>query len=65
MRTFGMRPFQVLGRSSTPWPPTAYREVSYYAENDLWFKCISFHLPRDPTTVFLRLRYMGSRKFPD
>ncbi len=58
--------FQVLGRSLQPEidRPTAYGEVSYTPETAPWFKLISLHYAL-PYHAFLRLRYMGSRKFPD
>ena len=58
--------FQVLGKSPQPEVdrPTAYGEVTYTPETAPWFRLISLHYAL-PYHAFLRLRYDGSRKFPD
>lgn len=58
--------FQVLGKSPQPGidRPTAYGEVTYTPETAPWFKLISLHYAL-PYHAFLRLRYVGSRKFQD
>jgi len=58
--------FQVLGRSLQPdvGRPTSYGDVTYTPETAPWFRLISLHYAL-PYHAFLRLRYEGSRKFPD
>jgi riboflavin biosynthesis pyrimidine reductase len=58
--------FQVLGRSLQPdvERPTSYGDVTYTPETAPWFRLISLHYAL-PYHAFLRLRYEGSRKFPD
>lgn len=58
--------FQVLGKSPQLGidRPTAYGEVTYTPETAPWFRLMSLHYA-PPYHAFLRLRYEGSRQFPD
>lgn len=57
---------QVLGKSTNLQieRPTAYGGVSYTPETAPWFRLISIHYAM-PHHAFLRLRYVGPRKFQD
>jgi riboflavin biosynthesis pyrimidine reductase len=57
---------QVLGESTNRQieRPTSYGGVSYTPETAPWFRLISIHYAL-PYHAFLRLRYVGPRKFQD